>query len=152
MSIENKITANIKMITSLDIRWSRGELERAAKKLLKFEGLRKLTIRIDMTSIASVTKTKPYEVTLYGMQHLLEIRGLEVLELNFPDRLRCLSKDSPEEVQNGLWNLAEGESRKALERSFEVLKQEKKTANRNKVGGQKAKQVEVVEKETDQNA
>lgn len=152
MTIEDRRTANIKTITSLDIEWQGEAPARAAEKLLKFEGLRKLTIHIDTSSVARVTKDKPYEPKLYGMQHLLKIRGLSELQLNFPAYLGCRHKDSPNEVKNGLCNLAEGESRAAFERTLEVLKQEKNITNRNKLGGPKAKKVQGVAKEMDQKA
>ena len=152
LSIEKNRLSNIKTITSLDIKWHGEAPARAAKELLKFEGLRNLTIHIVTASVARVTKTKPYEMTLFGMPHLLELRGLKELQLDFPERLSCRRMDSPEEVKNGQWNLAEGESREGLERKLEVLKQEKKAAKQDKVGGQKAKKVGAVAEKLDQKA
>ena len=150
MSTEDKRTASIKSITSVDIKWYGEATARAAQKLLKFEGLRNLTIRIVSASVARVTKDRPYEMTLYGMQHLLKIRGLENLQLKFPERLSCRRKGSPEEVRNGQCNLAEGKSRELLEKSLEVLKQEKTVTN--KVRGQKTKNVGAVATKMDQKA
>lgn len=106
--------------------WEGKAPARGAKELLKFTGLRELTLSIEFLSLAGTISADPYEPKLWGMKKLLKIRGLKKLEIEFPQTLKCFHKRCPDIVKSGATNLAGEPNVTAFKRRMEVLKEPRK--------------------------